>query len=287
MTFQIKIANPGTDKFVGDKIKFSSTYTSFNPYHVKTIHWTLGENGATSTSMYPSYRYTFSGVKKIKCVINGTIVMQLSLTILDVPDVVISGIRLNIINISGQNNLNVVLFQKNLVGGFDDPVVAWTVIDHLNNGRNRNIIFGDTLSIGYKKIDTLSSIIPVTPGQQIIANEDYTVGVNGTAESVNEIEILSNVFTLAAITGRLYRTERLLMQVGPLDNGSTGYFRAGHTLWIGILDGISQGDIMGSDVLSQFNTEISLLGISSADVVISGGSEGAPFQFTLQNIVYA
>ena len=43
-----------------------------------------------------------------------------------------------------------------------------------------------------------------------------------------------------------------------------------------------------SAVVSNINTEISLLGIASADIVMTGGGPGAnstPFAFSLQNVV--
>jgi hypothetical protein len=42
--------------------------------------------------------------------------------------------------------------------------------------------------------------------------------------------------------------------------------------------------------MSQINTEISLLGISSADIVMTGGGPGSsstPFTFSLQNVQMA
>ena len=37
--------------------------------------------------------------------------------------------------------------------------------------------------------------------------------------------------------------------------------------------------------LAQINTEISLIGIASADLVLTGGGDSQPYQFTLENVV--
>ncbi|MBT9441299.1 MAG: hypothetical protein IV087_05435 [Acidovorax sp.] len=45
---------------------------------------------------------------------------------------------------------------------------------------------------------------------------------------------------------------------------------------------------MNSAIISNINTELSLLGIASADIVMTGGGPGAnstPFAFNLENIV--
>ena len=286
-SYRIKIENANQIKRVGEKIKFSTTYTQFNSFHIKEIAWDFGD-GTKSTKVNPSHRYLSQGVKNIKCVINRQVIMRLKLRIHAelIVEPEIPGIRLRVINNSSNNDLNVIIFQKNEVADFETSAIAWTVLSNLDINKNKTVIFGSELRMGYKKIDTLSETIVCTPGQQIIANEDFTMGYNGPSNNVNEIEIISNVFTLAAITGRLYRSNRLLMQSNLLDNGSIGYFRTRPTLWIGVVAGINQGDIIGGEILSQVNTELGLLGIASADIVITGGSGDNPYNFTLQNIVF-
>ena len=46
-------------------------------------------------------------------------------------------------------------------------------------------------------------------------------------------------------------------------------------IWIGVVSQIEQGQVMNSAILSDINTEISLLGISRADIVMRGGGAGA------------
>ena len=51
-----------------------------------------------------------------------------------------------------------------------------------------------------------------------------------------------------------------------------------------------EGQPLNAAIVSSVNTEISLLGIASADIVMTGGGAGPgakPFVFTLQNVVMA
>ena len=46
--------------------------------------------------------------------------------------------------------------------------------------------------------------------------------------------------------------------------------------------------MMNSAIIGDINTEISLLGVASADIVMTGGGPGqnaTAFQFTLENVV--
>jgi len=55
-------------------------------------------------------------------------------------------------------------------------------------------------------------------------------------------------------------------------------------------EAIEEGEWLDSARLSEINTEISLLGIVSADIVLTGGgpsSSWTPFHFSLENVVEA
>jgi hypothetical protein len=62
------------------------------------------------------------------------------------------------------------------------------------------------------------------------------------------------------------------------------------TIWIGAVSQVTQGQVMNSAIVDQVNTELSLLGLASADIVMTGGGPGKssqPFSFSLQNVVWA
>lgn len=70
--------------------------------------------------------------------------------------------------------------------------------------------------------------------------------------------------------------------------GQKAVFEFKPTLWIGTASQIEQGAVMNSAVLSDINTELSLLGIKRADIVMTGGGGGTTataYQFRLANVV--
>ena len=81
----------------------------------------------------------------------------------------------------------------------------------------------------------------------------------------------------------------LALQQG-LNPGQTAAFVFSSSIFVGVAPDIEEGQQLNSEVLSQINTEISLEGISSADIVLTGGGDGSgsqPYRFTLENVVGA
>ncbi|WP_430984467.1 hypothetical protein, partial [Escherichia coli] len=68
-------------------------------------------------------------------------------------------------------------------------------------------------------------------------------------------------------------------------------FQLKPSLWVGTASAVSEGQAIDPQMLSTVKTELSLLGLASADIVMSGGGGGdatsTPFRFSLQNVVMA
>ncbi len=58
------------------------------------------------------------------------------------------------------------------------------------------------------------------------------------------------------------------------------------TIWVGVQNNATVNNVMDSAILSDINTEISLVGITEANIIMTGGGPGttSPFQFTLQPV---
>ncbi|MBE7608294.1 hypothetical protein G6O43_25620, partial [Salmonella enterica subsp. enterica serovar 4:-:1,2] len=59
---------------------------------------------------------------------------------------------------------------------------------------------------------------------------------------------------------------------------------------VGAAAAVSEGQALDPETLSNVKTELSLLGLASADIVMSGGGGdvvATPFRFSLQNVVMA
>lgn len=111
----------------------------------------------------------------------------------------------------------------------------------------------------------------------------------GQASNQNELEVLNGLST-GAISASVYRDGKLLATKTGIAPNQKAVFQFKPTIWIGVSSQVVQGQVMNSAILSNINTELSLLGLASADIVMTGGGPGAqsqPFVFTLQNIVMA
>ena len=106
--------------------------------------------------------------------------------------------------------------------------------------------------------------------------------------SPNEIA-LRNDLAHGSINANLYKAGRLLATKTSIAPQQKAVFRFEPALFIGAVSEVQQGEIMPAAIVSEINTELSLNGIASADIVMTGGGPGAgatPFQFSLENIVY-
>jgi hypothetical protein len=69
--------------------------------------------------------------------------------------------------------------------------------------------------------------------------------------------------------------------------GQKAVFEFQPKIYIGVVSQVQEGDAMNSAIISQINTQISLFGITSADIVMRGGGPGpssTPFYFSLENV---
>jgi hypothetical protein len=111
-----------------------------------------------------------------------------------------------------------------------------------------------------------------------------TLRLAGLASSTNEVEVL-NAREKGAINANVYKAGRLLATKTSVAPGQKAVFEFKPTIWIGVASQVEEGEMINSAILSNINTEISLFGIRSADIIMTGGGPGAsstPFKFTLQ-----
>lgn len=205
-----------------------------------------------------------------------------------------STIKLNFINWSNDaNNSDIVIFQKNEIPSYNETAVAWCVIH--NCGRGDTHPFKYPLALSVATSDSYGNYTPkldANPGDSfevVLSPLGDELKPNGPATSVTEIDVQNNL-ERGAINACIYRDGRLLAiktNVVPLQMAT---FALKPVIYIGPVSQIEEGDVMNEAILSEINTQISLLGIASADIVMTGGGVGPaaqPFQFTLQNVVMA
>jgi hypothetical protein len=294
-TYFIKVNDPTRVKRVGDKITFSSTYDQFNKFHIKEIIWRFGD-GSTSSKINPTHRYTTSGNKQIVCQINKIYTIRKTLRIEDrvvpptPPPEEVGAFRV-INNSNTVNPVPILIFQRNIATVFDEVATAWRYVEFLPYGDIYRFDFPGSLSVSFT--DGFGN---VTPTLSASAGEKFTlvesiIGLEitrtGASSNPQIIELVNE--TEGIVTGNVYRDGKLLSRETNMRPGDIGSFRFQPNFWIGVAPGLTEGQTIDSTVLSIINTQISLLGVLSADIILTGGGVGpsaTPFSFSLSNIVY-
>jgi len=202
------------------------------------------------------------------------------------------GVKLNFINHSNDvNNSEIVIFAKNVATSFDELAVAWTVIRYCGQGDNHPFTYPMT-----QTISASDSWGNYTAQQNAPRGERFAMVLNnsgdqlvaqGPATSPREIQLL-NALPKGAVNAQIYKDGRLFAIKTSIAPQQTAVFDFKPTIWIGVASQVEEGSVMNSAIVSYINTEISLLGIASADIVMTGGGAGpnaTPFVFTLENVV--
>lgn len=203
-------------------------------------------------------------------------------------------IQLNFINRSNDGgHSQVVVFQKNAATTFDESAIAWLVIENCGVSDNRPFTFPMSMAV-----DASDSWGNHTPRLTASNGNMYHVELTrsgdvlspcGSATSSREVQV-RNDLPRGAINAGIYKDGRLLALKSAIAPGQKAVFEFKPTIWIGAVSQVVQGSVMDAASVAEVNTELSLLGILSADIVLTGGGPGgnaAPFSFHLENIQMA
>ncbi|CAE6799481.1 hypothetical protein PQR37_16265 [Paraburkholderia nemoris] len=201
-------------------------------------------------------------------------------------------IKLNFINLSNDvNNSQIVIFQKNVSTDFDELAVAWKVISNCGRGDNHPFVFPLLTTVTASDSDGNYMPQKVAQNGQMFsvsrAASGNVLAIAGASTSSREIQLRNDLRT-GAISAGVFKDNRLLAKKTGIVPGQKAVFEFKPTLWIGTASQIEQGKVMNSAVISDINTELSLLGIARCDIVMTGGGGGTtavPYQFKLANIV--
>lgn len=201
-------------------------------------------------------------------------------------------IKLNFINRSNDtNNNSVVIFQQNVADSFGELAIAWKVIE--NCGRLENHPFTYPMGFMVAAADRYGNFTPQLSTSEgdafdmVKSTSGDVLQMSSTpATNATEVELRNNL-TTGAIDANCYRSGKLLAIKTGLAPGEKAVFEFHPKIYIGVVSQMEEGDVMNSAIISQINTEINLFGITSADIVMTGGGPGpssTAFNFTLENI---
>jgi hypothetical protein len=203
-------------------------------------------------------------------------------------------IQLKFINQSADgNNSEIVLFQKNVSADMDELAVAWKVIRYCGRDCFHPFVYPMAFEVASSdhygnfsprlsaQNGQLFSVLPTPSGRRLVAT--------GEGTSASEVQV-ANALTRGAVNVNLFKAGQLVARKTSVAPGQKAVFQFKPTLWIGVVSQVIQGEPLNSAVISSVNTELSLLGIASADIVMTGGGGGPdsqPFAFSLNNVVKA
>lgn len=201
-------------------------------------------------------------------------------------------IKLNFINKSNDaNNNNVVIFQQNVAQEFEKSAIAWKVIE--NSSRLDNHPFAFSMGYEVATCDSYGNFTPMlytyegTAYEMVKDNAGSVLRVaSKPATNLSQIEV-KNALPSGIINANCYRNNRLIATKTNLAPGEKAVFEFYPRLFIGVVPEIEEGDVLDSAIISQINSQINLFGITSADIVMTGGGPGnhsPAFNFSLENI---
>ncbi|NLS00113.1 hypothetical protein HGP17_25080 [Rhizobium sp. P38BS-XIX] len=201
-------------------------------------------------------------------------------------------IKLNFINRSSDtNNSSIVIFQQNAAVTFDEKPVAWRMIKNCGRGDNHPFTFPLNLQVMARDswgnyTAPANAVGGQAFGMVLDTSGDVLTLLNVSAGSPNEVEV-HNQLARGAINACILKDGKLLAVKTGLAPGEKASFQFNARIYIGVVGELDEGDVIHSAIASQVNTEIDLIGITSADVVMTGGGAGqnsTPFEFHLENI---
>jgi len=186
-----------------------------------------------------------------------------------------------------------VIFQKRAAPGFGELAIAWQVIRNCVQGGNHPFVFPESICVS--AADSYGNFTPQLPAQSgqlfemVQTSSGDQLKLAGSATSPSEVHV-RNAMPQGAVDANIHRGGLLLATKTALAPQQKAAFQFKPTIWIGVVPQIVEGQVMNSAILSQVNTELSLLGVASADIVMTGGGPGpssTPFRFALANVVTA
>ena len=199
-------------------------------------------------------------------------------------------VELTFINQSNDmNNSSVVIFQKNVATDYEEVAVAWRVIRNCGRGWSHKFNYPFDFYVGAgDSYGNLAPQLSAEYGQKwdvVRTASGDTLQLDSTpASSMNEVEIKNSLMT-GSIDAQIYKDGKLLLTKTGVSPAQKAVFSFKPTIWVGVASQIEEGEIMNSAILSDINTEISLLGITKANLIMTGGGVGptaTPFQFHLE-----
>lgn len=200
-------------------------------------------------------------------------------------------IKLNFINNSNIAFTNsVVIFQKNIASA-SGTCVAWVVFDNPAKGIAFPFQYNYPRTVAASdNFGNVTTQLSAPDGCRF----DMTSSVKGNqlrlstqpAIAPSAIEV-QNELPVGAINAMIYNNGLLCAQTTGIAPGQKADFAFEPNLYLSLANGVQQGDTVDATITANPNFMFSLMGIGSADIVMTGGGSGPdaqPIKFFMQNV---
>lgn len=201
-------------------------------------------------------------------------------------------VKLNFVNRSNDaSNVRVLVFGQAPSPAVDEVDQAWRVIDNCGPGWSHPFTWPVAVTLGV--VDPNGNVSPqldIAEGQvaEVAAAASGTVLRIADQQGPPRTIGLMNQLPQGFVAATVFRDAKPYARVS-LAPHTTVTLAFKPTIWISAAARAEAGEANVGDVVST-PTEISLMGIAGADIVMTGGGQGPdakPLVFTLQNVSYA
>ena len=201
-------------------------------------------------------------------------------------------IFLRFFNLSSDvNSSDVVFFQNNASGDSEALSIAWKVIRRCGYGNYHPFVYSTDCHVSASdSYGNFTPHLPASPGQLFHAFRGPAgnqLGLKGRALNSAEV-VLANDLERGAIGANIFKNDKLFARKTAIAPGQIATFSFKPSLMISAYSQITEGQGLDSCVMTGRQTELSLLGVISADIIMTGGGpdeKAEAFSFHLANIV--
>jgi hypothetical protein len=200
--------------------------------------------------------------------------------------------RLNFINRSYDvNRSDISIFQSNEAARSRGRPIVWKVIRRCPIDWSHPFTFSSELRVGLRdRHGNRSPGLPVAPGRLACVSPRPRGGVELLLERGDDPASIhvENRSEATGLWAEIYRDGRLLSRRKGLAPRARAVFRFGHRIYLFAASGIDEGDLLRrSDLHWRTVTGLDLHGVTSADIVMTGGGYGpraTPLRFHLHRV---
>lgn len=195
---------------------------------------------------------------------------------------------------SDHNNYDIVVFQKNLSATQQENAVAWTVLENCVPHQPNTFNIPKAIHVGIgepQPVADTTTLHATQAGQawNVLSSKAGDVLTMGSNTGLNNEVEVKNCLAKGAINAQIYKDGKLLATESGVKPEQKAGFKFKPTIWVGVVSQVKEGEVMNSAILSDIDTEIALLGITKANLIMTGGGAGdtaEPFKFTLVPTAY-